>query len=466
MLSQVCEQKAPAPALPDAGGDLQHEPIPHELNLEKEDTMSGKRLPVSRPHIVDAAMVLIVTLGLTLVSAQAQTFTVLHSFSGGEDGANPLAGVNIDRAGNLYGTASLGGLGYGTVYKLANQGSGWVLNPLYQFAGGSDGFYPEARVTIAADGTLFGTTFYGGTNQVACLQGDVQTCGTVFQLRPPASVCKTALCPWTETQIFLGNTFPSFFFPTFGDIVFDHAGNLYGAALQGGNRGGAGGVFELTPSDGSWTETSILELGRAGTGGSDPFAGVILDSAGNLYGTTAGTFGVSNYPYGTVYELSPSGSGWTVSLLHQFQNGSDGSFPKADLIMDALGNLYGTTSNGGSGSGGTVFELTPSQGGWVFSVLYSFTAPISRGPWSPVLMDAAGNFYGTTLAGGAFQQGSVFKLTHSDGGWTYTSLHDFTGGSDGRSPYGHLIFDTNGNLYGTAGWGGSTGNGVVWEITP
>ncbi len=428
--------------------------------------MRDKRLWIRHSQISNAAMGFIVVIGLTLVSAQAQTFTVLHSFSGGEDGANPLAGVNIDRAGNLYGTASLGGLGYGTVYKLAPHGSAWVLNPLYQFTGGSDGFYPEARVTIASDGTLFGATFYGGINQIACQQGDVQTCGTVFQLRPPASVCKTALCLWTETQIFLGNTFPSFFFPTLGDLVFDHAGNLYGTALQGGNRGGSGGVFELTPSDGSWTESSILELGLAGTGGSDPFAGVILDSAGNLYGTTAGTFGVSNYPYGTVYELSPSGSGWAVSLLYQFQNGSDGSFPKADLTMDAAGSLYGTTSNGGSGNGGTVFELTPTQGGWTFNLLYSLNGPPGRGPISPVLLDSAGNLYGTTIAGGAYQQGSVFKLTQSNGSWTYSTVYDFTNGSDGRSPYGHLIFDANGNLYGTAGWGGSSGNGVVWEITP
>lgn len=134
--------------------------------------------------------------------------------------------------------------------------------------------------------------------------------------------------------------------------------------------------------------------------------------------------------------------------------------------MDADGNLYGTTSNGGAGNGGTVFELMPSQNGWVFSVLYSLNGPPGRGPFGPVLIDSAGDLYGTTVAGGANQQGSVFKLTHSGGSWIYSTLHDFTGGNDGRAPYGHLILDTKGNLYGTAGWGGSGGNGVVWEITP
>ncbi|MGA2686713.1 MAG: choice-of-anchor tandem repeat GloVer-containing protein [Candidatus Korobacteraceae bacterium] len=415
---------------------------------------------------VGSVIMLAIVFSLTAVAGQGQTFAVLHNFTGGQDGANPLAGVSMDRVGNLYGTASLGALGYGTVYKLALHGTGWVLTPLYQFRGGSDGFYPEARVIVGPDGRLYGTTFYGGNSQPACLQGDVQTCGTVFQLRPQPTACTTALCPWTEAQIYLGNTFPNFFFFGLGDLVFDPAGNLYGTALQGGNAGGAGGVFELTPSGGGWTETNILDLGNQGTGGAEPFAGVIRDSAGNLYGTTGGTVGVGNYPYGSVYELSPSGSGWTTSVLHQFQDGSDGSFPKADLILDAVGNLYGTTPDGGSGNSGTVFELAHSEGGWVFSVLYSFTGPISRGPWGPVLMDAGGNLYGTTLAGGAFQQGSVFKLTHSNGSWTYTSLHDFTGDSDGRSPYGHLIFDANGNLYGTAGWGGANGDGVVWEVTP
>lgn len=399
-------------------------------------------------------------LGLSIMVAQAQTFTVLHNFSGGGDGANPLAGVSMDQAGNLYGTASMGGLGYGTVYKLSARGSSWTLNPLYEFQGLPDGYFPSARVTIAADGTLYGTTFYGGIAGSGCLQGGPVQCGTVFHLRPAATACTTALCRWTETQLHEFNTYPSLFWPNFGDLIFDHAGNLFGVTFSGGHE--AGGVYQLTPSNGGWTESDIYDFPNRG-GGAQPVGGVIEDSAGNLYGTTYGEPPIENW--GSVYELSPSGSGWTVSTLYTFQNGSDGAAPRADLIMDSAGNLYGTTSVGGPGVGGTVWETSPSGSGWNFSVIYSFPGS-TFGPFSPVLMDAAGNLYGTTLAGGASQQGSVFKLTHTDGGWTYTSLHDFTGGSDGRSPYGHLVFDASGNLYGTAGWGGSTGNGLVWEITP
>ncbi len=412
-----------------------------------------------RSRVADAAIALIILLGLTLVSAQAQTFTVLHTFSGGSDGANPLAGLTMDHAGNLYGTASQGGAGYGNVFKLAHQGSGWVLNPLYQFLGVPDGFFPEARVVFGPDGALYGTTLYGGIAGTGCVQGGPLQCGTVFQLRPPPSACKTALCPWTETQLYEFNSQPNLFWPNFGDLIFDQAGNLYGVAFEGGQY--RGGVFQLTPSNGGWTETNIYAFPYNDNG--EPLGGVISDSAGNLYGTTYGT--PPSGQYGTVYELTPSGSSWTESTLYTFQNGSDGASPRGDLIMDAAGNLYGTTSVGGPGVGGTVWELSPSDGGWTSSVIYSFPGS-TFGPFSPVLMDAAGNLYGTTLAGGAYQQGSVFKLTNSNGAWTYTTLHDFSNGSDGRSPYGHLILDSSGNLYGTAGWGGSTNHGVIWEITP
>ncbi|MGC2112751.1 MAG: choice-of-anchor tandem repeat GloVer-containing protein [Candidatus Korobacteraceae bacterium] len=401
----------------------------------------------------------LLVLGLTTTLTQAQPFTVLHSFTGGQDGSNPLAGVSMDRGGNLYGTASVGGLGYGTVFQLAHRGSNWLLNPIYQFQGGSDGYYPEAGITIAADGTLYGTTFYGGISTAACLQGAVQTCGTVFHLRPPASACKAALCPWAENLIYeFTGTFPSLFFPNLGNLVFDRAGNMYGAILGGF----PGGVYELSPSGGGWSE-SLLHVFQGTNAGL--FGGVILDSAGSLYGTTRGSLSLPGV-YGTVYQLTNSGSGWTANTLYTFQGGSDGAWSVTSLLMDPIGNLYGTTSSGGSGGGGTVFELTPSQGGWVFNLIYSFTGPNYVGSFGGLTMDAAGNLYGTTLGGGAFQQGSVFKLTHSNGTWTYTALHDFTAGNDGRSPYGQLIFDAAGNLYGTAGWGGSNGKGLVWEITP
>jgi uncharacterized repeat protein (TIGR03803 family) len=366
----------------------------------------------------------------------------------------------MNAAGDFYGTTSLGGTGNGEVYKLSHRGSGWIINPLYQFGGLPDGSFPEARVTIAPDGTLYGSTFYGGIAGGGCAQGGPVQCGTVFHLTPPARTCNNVLCPWTETQIYAFNSQPSLFWPNFGDLVFDNAGNIYGAAFQGGHY--AGGVFQLTPANGGWTETSIYEFPQNGQG--EPIGGVILDSAGNLYGTTYG-LPPAHGLYGTVYELTPSGSGWTESTLYTFQNGTDGGSPRGDLIMDAVGNLYGTTSVGAAGVGGTVWELSPSNGSWTFNLIYSFPGS-TFGPFSPVLMDSSGDLYGTTLAGGAFQQGSVFKLTHTNGGWTYATLHDFSNGSDGRSPYGHLVLDGSGNLYGTAGWGGSSNAGVIWEITP
>src|ERR1035437_1017268 len=207
-----------------------------------------------------------------------------------------------------------------------------------------------------------------------------------------------------------------------------------------------------------------------------PQSGVIFDSAGNLYGTTqgGGTGGC-----GTVYELSPSSSGWTEKVLYNFQCGfsSDGQYPIGGLIFDAAGNLYGTTNFAGANNGGTVFELSPLGGGnWTFHLLYSLSYNgtfdfLLYGPTGTLAMDSSGSLYGTTVMDGAFGGGSVFKLTPSHGGWTYTSLHDFGGGSDGGNPFGNVVLDASGNVYGTAGVGGLSGCeglgcGVVWKITP
>lgn len=168
--------------------------------------------------------------------------------------------------------------------------------------------------------------------------------------------------------------------------------------------------------------------------------------------------------WGTVYELTPSGSGWTEQILHNFQNGDDGIWPIGGLLLSPSGNLYGTTSTGGTNGGGTVFELQPLKASWIYTLFYSFTG--SGGPEASLTMDAGGSLYGTTYYDGAYGWGSVFKLTPSNGGWSYTSLHDFTGENDGSRPISDVIFDAQGNLYGTASLDGANGQGVVWEITP
>jgi uncharacterized repeat protein (TIGR03803 family) len=386
--------------------------------------------------------------------AQAQTFQVLHNFTAGEDGAHPSAGVTLDGAGNLYGTTPAGAAGYGTVYELKHHGSGWTFNPLYSFASNPDGAAPVARVVFGPNGTLYGTTVIGGSGV-----------GTVFNLRPKPTACTTALCPWTETQFlaFNGNDGGH---PYYGDLLFDQTGNIYGTT-EGEGVYGAGNVYELTPSGSGWTE-SVLHNFSGGSDGKYPFNGLIFDNAGNLYSTTVQ--GGLN-AYGTVFKLTyRQGYGWTESTLYSFQGESDGVNPYAGLIFDQSGNLYGATTSGGANSGGTVFELTPSSGSWTLNTLYSF-AGVDCGPWSTLVMHG-GNLYGTTYCDGAYAAGTVFELIPSSGGgWTYTDLHDFTGGNDGGYPYSNVSFDSSGNLYGTTNQGGTGsacngGCGVVWEITP
>jgi uncharacterized repeat protein (TIGR03803 family) len=198
---------------------------------------------------------------------------------------------------------------------------------------------------------------------------------------------------------------------------------------------------------------------------------VTLDAQGNIYGTTW-MGGPTNT--GTVYRLTNSGSGWTLATLYSFPNSSDGSSPVGGLVFDQAGNLYGTTESGGPGGAGTVFEPSPSGGGWNFTVLHSFTG--EYGSFATLAIDGAGNLYGTAVASGAFGKGLVFKLSHNGGGWTFTDLHDFTGGNDGANPIAGVSLDAAGNLYGTTLSGGIVGEncpfqlnvgcGVVWQIAP
>ena len=393
------------------------------------------------------ALALAIVFALTVVltqSAHAQTYKVIHDFT---DGAAGGVGLTPDRAGNLYGVTWAGGAGHGTVFKLRDSGSGWVFTTLYSFAGGDDGDTPWGRVALAQDGTLYGTTAYGGQN------GE----GTVFHLTPAPTAL--ARVPWNKTVIhhFTGSDGAM----PLADLTFDSSGNIYGTTFYGGNTGN-GVVYKLTPSGGDWTDTVLYSAQNNGDG-SLALGGVVFDKSGNLYSVFAlgGPYG-----YGAVFQLSPSGSGWTEHTVHGFTGGSDGGQPMGGLILDFSGNLYGETFGGGSGGGGTMFEISPAGDGWTFNTLYGLSGVYGGGPAEKPNMDAGGSLYDTTFGDGVYGYGSVFKLTPSSGGWTYTSLHDFAAGSDGASPSCTPVFDAHGNLYGTTRGGGAYGNGVIWEVTP
>ena len=265
------------------------------------------------------------TLGLLTMHATsglAQTFSVLHAFTGGADGQSPN-GVTVAGPGILYGTAFEGGThGWGTVFKLAQRRSRWTVSPLWEFTDGSDGAQPFASVTVGPNGALYGTTFQGGSSDD----------GTVYELHPPAAACKTtAICYWNETVL---HSFQAKAndgqFPEYVSPAFDHAGNLYGTTQVGGAHG-AGILWELSPSARGWTESIPHSFQENGIDGSQPKFGVILDPAGNLYGTTwyGGTL-----KGGTVYELSPSGGTWTENILYNFPLTSVGysAYPEG-LVM-------------------------------------------------------------------------------------------------------------------------------------
>lgn len=378
--------------------------------------------------------------------APGQTFTVLHNFTGGADGANPYSPVTIDGRGDLYGTTFYGGSG-GVVYKMTQTHGAWTFASLYQFGAHNDPAFPYAGVVIGPDGTLYGTGSAGGTHGA----------GAVFKLQPPPHFTPNLLAPWTETVLYSFQGGNDGLTP-YAEVTFDPAGNIYGTTYNGGIAR-QGTVYELSRSGDAWTERVLYNF--AGSNGADPIGGVLIDHAGNLYGTTQE--GGVNQDFGAVWELTYMAPvGWTESFLHSFdQNGL--ASPTASMIFGPSGNIYGTAADGAGG----IFELTPSGSTWIYRPLYGSGGGIEEcGDRGSLVMDAAGNLYGTTTCDGDHGDGSIFKLSYIDGSWTSTTLYSFTGGSDGLWPEAGPALDADGNLYGTTTQGGAYGNGVVWELTP
>lgn len=396
---------------------------------------------------------------VALHPSYAQTFTVLHSFTGGRDGASPGSGLAIDRGGNLYGNTYSGGNGYGVVFKLTHKSGGWVMSPLYTFAGGSDGAHPiYAQLSIAPDGSLYGTTYLGGGVGTCGSDG----CGTVFKLRPSSTIPHSVIAPWQETILYRFTNTPDGARPL-TSASFGNSGSLF-LGTQLGGQFGDGAIVELTPSGTGWTETVVHSLQLSE--GADPIGGLTFDAAGNIFGAAE----AGGFCCGTVFELTPSGGGWTETTLHAF-NGTDGNTTTGPLLLDRSGNLIGATVSGGSLSFGTIYELSPSLGGWTFQTLLSLPPDeVVGGPFGGLIQDSSGNVYGTTVYEGAFGKGSVFRLSFVNGNWVYTDLYNFTGGGDGEQPLGPLVMDGSGNLYGVAFAGASSacqgGCGTVWQLTP
>jgi uncharacterized repeat protein (TIGR03803 family) len=382
-------------------------------------------------------------------------FTVL-------DGNAPEGPVISDAAGNIYGTTAGSQSGYGIVFELTQNTNGtWKETVLHRFQG-TDGSGPFGSLTFDAPGNLYGTTQFGGANQQ----------GTVFKLSPDGNG------RWRETVLY---SFCSISSCTDGALPlaglnFDQAGNLYGTTLAGGSgssgctTSGCGTVFELMPQkNGRWSERVLYNF-CSQTGcpdGANPSTELIFDQAGNLYGTTRGSNGFSLQ--GVAFELKPNGNrGWTESVLYQFcsqQGCLDGAGPYAGLILDQVGNLYGTTYAGGTYDAGIAFQLTPnSDGTWTENVLHSFQYRDGNTPAASLTPDRSGNLYGTTVYGGSKNWGVVFKLSPNSGGWQETVLHNFLD-HPGARPTANVTFAPDGNLRGTTS--GSIRNvGNVFEVVP
>jgi len=364
---------------------------------------------------------------VSLTGNTAPFETVLYNFTGGSDGGNPTSGLTFDGAGNLYGTTTSGGLGYGTVFELSPNGTGgWNQTTIYSFCSApncTDGSYPESYLILDSVGNLYGTANNGGENGA----------GVVFELSPGES-------GWTETVLYSFGSIGGYAdrpIGGLGGLIMDPAGNLYGPTYVWELDYGT--VFELSPSGGGWAEQDISPW--------PSYSGLTMDAAGNIFGSASPV----------VFELSPNGSGgWNFTVLYTFPKGT-----AVEGMLDQAGNLYGTAANGHKRKNGIVFELSPGENGWTEKILYSFKGNV---PSAGMVFDAAGNIYGTTFYSG---YGTVFELVAPVGEGSYKEkvLWSFNG-TDGSEPFDRPVLDNAGNLYGTASDGGLYTYGVVFEVTP
>ena len=402
-------------------------------------------------HFTTGLLVIFVALAL-VVTASASTTKVIFTFAGGADGEYADTDLVVDSAGAIYGTTVRGGLhGGGTVFQLAPSATGWHHTVLYNFTGGADGGEPYKGVTLDSQGNLYGTTVTGGGG--VCEGG----CGLAFKLTRSGS-------NWFHSVIhtFSGRNDGSG--PGSG-LTIDRLGNLYGMTPTGGAFG-VGVIYRLRPHpDGTWG-LRVLHPFTGGADGGGGSAGRLLLHGGYLFGvaTTGGAHGK-----GVAFRLSHTPDGkWHYLTLYPFKGQPDAGFPYGGLTFDKSGNLYGTTYYDGANNLGCVYELSPnSNGTWIEKVLYSFKGGQDGSrSIANVVFDAAGNLYGTTSEGGA-GFGTIFKLAPgANGTWTETVAYRFQGSPDGAFAYNPMVVDSAGNIYGATVHGGPSDDGTIYKFTP
>jgi len=401
----------------------------------------GKKI-TGKKIVIAFALTLISFTLISFTTAWAATEQVLYSFTGGTDGGQPWSvALVFDQAGNLYGTTEGGGLyGAGTVFELSPGPNGWTETVIYNFTGGSDGATPMGGVVFDASGNLYGTAHSNGNGS-----------GTVFELTPSGGI-------WTLSVLhsFVG-------YPTDGELpsaglTLTPAGNLVGVTQFGGKYWGGvcGTVFQLTPSGSSWSYGVFAQFNCAN--GQWPEDAVIADAYGDVYGTT---YQGGRPGYGNVFEAFPGGG---IMSFHAF-NWKGPNSPDSGVVGCGGGiwpGLCATTSEGGKYYDGAVVKVVPYHG---LTVLHAFSGSDGATPCGGLSYDAAGNLYGVTWAGGPSNNGTVFEITPALKKWPFKSLYAFSG-ADGSEPHTTLVFDNQGNLYGTTYAGGASNQGVVFEITP
>ncbi len=424
---------------------------------------------------------LVLTVACTALGWAQVPERLIFSFNG-TNGRTADSGLVSDAHGNVYGTTFNGGPNsFGSVYELTPVTSGiWHETVLYNFTG-ADGAFPVASLTFDHDGNLYGTTQLGGLGTCSTSGGQALGCGVVFKLTHTGNT-------WQESTVYEFQPGVNKGVIPVGGVILDAAGNLYGTTWAPGVQGdgiydragkgpilgtywgctqpGCGGtVYKLTPTQNGWQETDLYAFTGAADGSSSE-ANLVFDSAGNLYGTTPyGGAGTCQYGCGTVFELSPANGGWTETVVHDFAR-SDGAYPMAPLTVDASGNFYSTTNVGGPGNVGTVFKLTKAGQQWQESVLYSFTGGNDGSyPYAGVIFDSRGNLYGTAAEGGVNSVGTLYALVPNNGTWTQVVLHGFRSGSDGQLPYGPPML-WNGWLLGATQGGGAHNEGAVYQVFP